>query len=187
MAEENDKKQEEQKEQEKAGGGKSRSNMPIIAGIIGGVIIIEAIMLFVFFRIFQLTQPPSSEEVESKMKADSLRQTTVEQTTVGAIVETPIEAVVNIAETDGLRFLKVVLVLEYNDKAYKNLGFELERRQPKLKNMLIEQLSAMTLDEVNDPDAQGQIRKEFMRAINNSMPEKTGQISNVYLNEYIVQ
>jgi flagellar basal body-associated protein FliL len=184
MAEENEKKQEEQKEQEKAGGGKSRSNMPIIAGIIAGVIIIEAIMLFVFLR---MTKPPSFEEVESKMKADSLRQTTVEQTTVGAIVETPIEAVVNIAETDGLRFLKVVLVLEYDDKAYKNLVFELERRQPKLKNMLIEQLSAMTLDEVNDPDAQGQIRKEFMRAINNSLPEKIGQISNVYLNEYIVQ
>jgi len=184
MAEENGKKQEEQKEQEKAGGGKSRSNMPIIAGIIAGVIIIEAIMLFVFLR---MTKPPSSEEVEAKMKSDSLKQTTVQQTTIGAIMETPIEAVVNIAETDGLRFLKVVLVLEYDDKDYKNLGFELERRQPKLKNMLIEQLSAMTLDEVNDPDAQGQIRKEFKRMINNSLPVKIGQISNVYLNEYIVQ
>jgi flagellar basal body-associated protein FliL len=184
MADENEKKREESREPEKEKGGKARSNTPIIAGIIAGVIVIEAIMLFVFMR---MTRPPSTEEVEEKMKEDSLKYTSTQQTTVGAIMETPIEAVVNIAGTDGMRFLKVVLVLEYDDREYKRLGLELERRQPKLKNLLIEQLSAMTLDEVNDPEAQTQIRKEYVRLVNSSLPEKIGQISNVYLNEYIVQ
>ncbi len=184
MADETEKKEEEVTEQEKTGGGKSGSNMPIIAGIIAAVIIVEAVMLFVFLR---MTRPPSAEEVEEKMKADSLKHTTIRQTTVGTIMETPIEAIVNIAGTDGMRFLKVVVKLEYNEKKYKNLGVELERRHPKLKNMLLEQLSAMTLEEVNDTEAQTQIRREYMRIVNNSLPEKVGQISNVYLNEYIIQ
>lgn len=184
MAEEKEKMQEEKKEQEKPEGAKTGSNMPIIAGIIAGVILIEAIMLFVFLR---MTKPPDAQEVEEKMRADSLKQSVTQQTTVGAIMETPIEAVVNIAGTDGMRFLKVVVVLEYDDRKYKKLGLELERRQPKLKNLLIEQLSAMTLEDVNDPDAQSQIRKEYMRTVNNTLPDKIGQISNVYLNEYIIQ
>ncbi len=184
MAEENEKPQEEKKEPEKGGEKKSGSNMPLIAGIIAGVLILEALMLFFFL---QMTKPPSSDEVDAKMKADSLKETISEQTTAGAVTEEPIEAVVNIAGTDGMRFLKVVLVLEFDDKEYKKLGEELIRRHAKMKNLLIEQLSAMTLEEANDPEAQIQIRKEFMRKVNNTLPEKTGQISNVYLNEYIVQ
>jgi flagellar basal body-associated protein FliL len=185
MPEDKEKKQEERKEPEKQQAEKKKiGNKPIIAGIIGGVIVIEAVMLFFFM---QLMKPPNEEEVEEKVKADSLKQTAIQQTSVGAILETPIEVVVNVAGTDGMRFLKVVLVLEYDDQEYKNLGAELERRQAQFKNLLIEQLSAMTLDEVKSPDAQSQIRKEFVRIVNNTLPAKTGQISNVFLNEYIIQ
>ncbi len=173
----------EKKDQEKTVDKKPSSNLPIIAGIIAGVIVINSLLAFV---LIQLLKPPNPEDVDAKMKADSLKQSVVQETTVGAITES-IEAVVNIAGTEGMRFLKVVLVLEYDDQEYKKLGDELLRRSAKLKDMLIEQLSAMTLEEINDNSVRGQIRKEFMRTVNITLPEKIGKISNVYLNEFIVQ
>ncbi len=184
MADEKEKIQEEKKEPETTGEKKPLGNKPIMAGIIAGVVIINAIVAFVFI---QLLKPPNPEEVEAKMMADSLKQTVATQTTIGAISDPPIEAIVNIAGTDGMRFLKVVMVFEYDDKKYKKLGEELIRRSAKLKDLLIEQLSAITLEELNDADVHTQVRKEFMRTVNNTLPAKIGQISNVYVNEFIIQ
>ena len=102
-----------EKEPAKPQDKKPLGNKPIIIGIIAGVIIIEAIMLFVLLRV---TKPPSADDVDAKMKEDSLKQTMTQQTNIGAVLETPIEAVVNIAGTDGMRFLKVIIVLEYDNQ-----------------------------------------------------------------------
>lgn len=184
MAEEKENIQEERKDAPKPGEQKPGSSRVILMGIIAGVIVINAIVAFVFI---QLLKPPNTEEIEEKMKADSLRQTEVEQTTVGTIVDPPIEAIVNIAGTDGMRFLKVVMVLEYDEGEHKKLGEELVRREPKLRDLLIKQLSAMTLEELNDADAQIRIQKDFMRTVNKTLPPKIGEISNVYIREFIIQ
>lgn len=184
MADEKEKIQDEKKESEKTEEKKPVGNKPIMAGIIAGVVIINAIVAFVFI---QLLKPPNPEEVEAKMKADSLKQTVATQTTIGAISDPPIEAIVNIAGTDGMRFLKVVMVFEYDDKKHKKLGDELIRREAKLRDLLIKQLSVMTLEELNDAEAQTQIQKDFMRTVNNTLPSKIGQISTVYIKEFIIQ
>ncbi len=160
------------------------NNKLIIAGIIAGVIVIEALMLVLFFN---LTKPPKALEQEAKMRADSLKYAKEVQTSFGNISEPPIEAIVNIAGTDGMRFLKVVLVFEYDDEKYSKLGEELSRRNAKLKDLLIEQLSSMTMEEINDTDARKNIRKSFMRTVNNSLPANIGQIDNVLINEFIIQ
>lgn len=184
MADEKENIKEEKKEAGKSGEQKPESNKAIMMGIIAGVIVINAIVAFVFI---QLLKPPNPEEVDAKMKADSLKQSVTEQTSIGAISDPPLEAIVNIAGTDGMRFLKVVTVFEYDDKQYKKMGEELIRRDAKLKDLLIEQLSAMTLEELNEPDVRTQIRKEFMRTVNNTFPTKIGRISNVYIHEFIIQ
>ena len=184
MADEKENIQEEKKDSGKKGEQKPEGNKMIMMGIITGVIVINAIVAFVFI---QLLKPPKPEDVDAKMKADSLKQSVTVQTTIGAISDPPLEAIVNIAGTEGMRFLKVVVVFEYNDKKDKKLGEELTLRDAKLKDLLIEQLSAMTLEELNEPDVRTQIRKEFMRTVNNTLPTKIGQISNVYIHEFIIQ
>ena len=184
MADEKEIVQEEKKDAPKSVEQKPGNNKIILMGIIAGVIVINAIVAFVFI---QLLKPPNPEEVEAKMKADSLKQTEVEQTTIGTIVDPPIEAIVNIAGTDGMRFLKVVMLLEYDESEYKKLGEELVRREAKLRDLLIKQLSAMTLEELNDADAQIRIQKDFMRTVNKTLPPKIGEISNVYIREFIIQ
>jgi len=182
MADEFDKNPEET-ESEAPTEKKSGGNKVIVIGIIAGVIIIEAVMLFVFF---QITKPLNQNKIDEQMRADSLRQAESDQTAIGIVADPPIEVIVNIAGTDGMRFLKAVLVLEY-DKKYSKLGPELTIRTAKLKDMLIEQLSAMTLEELNDVDSRIHIRNEFLRNVNNTIPDKLGKISNVYINEFIIQ
>ncbi len=184
MPEENEKKGNEKEANEEStaqGGGSSKA---LLFGIIGGVVVVNALVAFL---LIQLLKPPNPAKEEAKMRADSLKQAISELTSIGSISDPPIEVVVNIPGTDGLRFLKVIVVLEYDDKLYKTIGDELTLRHAKLKNMLIEQLSTMTLEEVEDPGARTRIRKEFMRAVNKTLPDKAGQISNVYINEFITQ
>lgn len=160
----------------------SKSNKGLVIGIIVVVILIEGAFLFVFFNI---TRPPNQSEIDQKEKSDSLKQALIDQTSIGLISEAPIEAIVNVAGTDGSRFLKVVLMLEYQEN--KKMGEELKKRHPKIKDLLIEQLSTMTLEQINDVDVRNQIRKEFLRAVNSTIPEKIGQVSNVFISEFIIQ
>ncbi|MBD3345470.1 MAG: hypothetical protein GF401_10450 [Chitinivibrionales bacterium] len=186
MAEEE--KKQEQKEQQGQGEGsekgekKKGSNTILFFGIIGGIVVINLIMAFILFNV---TRPKSEEDQAAEVAVDSA-QTVMEETTAMGATSEPIEAVVNIADTDGERFLKVVVILEYNE-SNKDLPEELVRRAPRFKNILIDQLSQMTLMELSEPAAKEKIRKEFLRRINSTLPPKIGEVSNVYLDQFIIQ
>ncbi len=166
------------------GGEKKKSSLPLVIGIIVGVLVVQAIMLFLFMT---LTKPVDPEEEKAKAVADSLKQVQVSKTSVGTILDIPLEAVVNIAGTDGGRFLKIVVQAEYDADRYKNLPTELAKREVVFKNILIEQLSALTLPELQDVDAKTAIRKEFKRRVNNTLPQEVGEISDIYIVEFIIQ
>lgn len=183
MAEERETKEEQAQEKKKEAAPKSKNSM-IVLGIIIGVIVVQGIMLFVFF---QLTRPPNPKQIEEKAKQDSIKVVSQEQTTMGDVLDPPIEAIVNISGTDGSRFLKVMVVLEFDGKKYKKLLEELTKRHAKLKDLLIEYLSTVTLKQMEDPDSKNQIRNEYMIRVNASLPKNVGQISNVYFNEFIIQ
>ncbi len=184
MAAEKEKNRTEAQAPVQASSGKESSKVLFI-GILVGVIILNSIIAF---ALIQLTKPKAdrdqvngvaSESVE-KSKSDDLK-------TLGAVSDPPIEAIVNIAGTDGLRFLKVVVRFEYDDKEYKNLGEELARRNPKLKDLLIDQLSGITLEELEKSDAKDEIRRDLRRIVNNTLPEDIGKVRDVFLNDFIIQ
>ncbi len=186
MADEKEKnKEEEGKEEKVKEKGRSLDKGKIIfLGIIGGVVLVNGIVALL---LIQLLKPPNPQKEKAKLKADSLKQVENFQTAIGTISESPIEVVVNIAGTDGMRFLKAALVFEYDNKRYKSLGQELLLRHAKLKNLLLEMLSTLTLEEVNDPQMPSRIRKQFLKIVNKTLPVKIGKINNVYINEFIVQ
>lgn len=153
--------------------------------IMVGMILINAIAAFVLIKV---TQPKSSSEIGEQLKADSMKAVVSMATKMGATTaETPIEAVVNIAGTDGARFLKAAVIFEYDDKEYPDLVIELQRRIPKFKDMLIDHLSKLTLIEVTEPDAKNKIRKDLLSVVNKSLPSETGAIRDVFFTTYIIQ
>lgn len=173
--------QEEKKKEIKEGGG----GKGLFFGVIGGIILINAVVAFL---LVQSTRPKNTEEIEAKAKADSVKTAGEESTKMGATTaEAPIEATVNIAGTDGERFLKASVIFEWDEVQYPQLAVELEKRAPKFKDLLIDHMSKLTLIEVTEPDAKEKIRKDLLRLVNNTLPPKLGEIKEVYFTQFIIQ
>lgn len=172
-------------DEKKPDGEESGSNKFLVIGIIVAAIIINAIIAIL---LINATKPESEDQRLERMRNDSLRQIAEEATVMGATTaEAPIEAIVNIAGTKGERFLKAEVIFEYDNKAFPNLGEELIRRTPKIKDLLINHLSRQTLDELTEPDAKDKIRKDLVRLINATVPPKIGEVREVLFTTYIIQ
>lgn len=181
-----------------------KSNKLVFIGVIAGVIVLEVVLGIMFVK---MTMPGPQDDLEAKMHADSLRKVTEEATSMGATTtEMPIEVVVNIAGTDGDRFLKAAVVLEYDEpelkekkegghggghgggeKAASPLAEAIAKRMPKYKSFLIENLSKMSLIEVTAPDAKEKIRKDFLRMVNGSLPPSIGEVKDIFFTQFIIQ
>ena len=155
------------------------------------IVIIAAIVLVqipVMFVLISITRPKTPEEIAAVARADSLRAVVQMATIMGATTsDNPIEAIVNIAGTDNERYLKVTVLFEYDNRAHPRLGDELAIRGPRLKTILLEMLSKLTLMELNEPTSQERIRKEYLQLVNGVLPESAGRVSNVLLDEFIIQ
>lgn len=161
-----------------------KNNKILFLGIIAVVIILNTVIAFV---LIQATRPKDLAKEQEKLRADSLKQVMETTTQMGATIEKPIEAIVNIAGTDGERFLKASILLEYDDQKFPELGAELTKRDPKFKSILMTYLSKLTLVEVTEPDAQDRLSKDLLRLINSTIPSKTGEIREVMFTTFIIQ
>lgn len=167
--------------QVKAGGG----NKFMLIGIIAVIVIVQAIIAV---ALINATKPKDPEKAAAKAEADSLAHAVETSTHMGATTaEAPLDVVVNIAGTNNERFIKAVVIFEFDDLAHPKLLEELERRTPKFKDIFIDLLSRMTLAELSEPDAKEKIRKDLLRRFNATLPEEEGQIREVLFTSYIIQ
>ena len=198
-----------EREKEKEDGKKQdtappKSNKLLFFGIIAAVIVIELVAVLVLARMIF---PKSALDAETAMYEDSVARYEEHLTAMGSTTaETPVEVVVNIAGTDGERFLKAAVVLEYEERgavkskeggghgghggggaALSPMAAAIMQRLPKYKSYLIEYLSKMTITEVTAPDAKEKIRKDFMRTVNSTLPSELGEVKDIYFTQFIIQ
>jgi flagellar basal body-associated protein FliL len=155
----------------------------IFYAVIAGAVVFNIIVATVLINV---TRPKDVAEKEAEAKNDSLRSTQERSTEIGGISD-PVDAVVNIAGTNGERFLKVVIRYEYDDKKFPNMAEELKKRGPKLKDLLIERISPMTLTELNEPETRAKLRQDILRVSNNSMRPEEGEFRDVFIDQFIIQ
>jgi flagellar FliL protein len=92
------------------------------------------------------------------------------------------DLVVNPAGTGGRRYLKVAAAIEVHEaKAAK----ELEMRKAQVRDLLLRDLSARTLEELTDPVTKEETRTSIVSELNDILT--TGEVSNLYFTEYVVQ
>lgn len=188
MAEE-EKNAEEVTEEEKDSKKKSNSNIGLLIGVIVGVIILQA---GIAFAIIKLTAPKTDESaVTDSTSSDTTKSNDISNVTVEneQFTPNPFTVVVNIAGTDGMRFLKATIQLAYDadNERNKEFGAKYLNYEIPIKNYINQYLSSLTLAEVQDKNAQLNIRRDLLRGINKLFPPNTGEISNVYITEYIIQ
>jgi flagellar basal body-associated protein FliL len=164
----------------------------LLYAIIAGAIVLNTVVAFV---LIQATRPKDAAEHDSEAKADSLTSHEGEGGAVseGEPIADPVEAIVNIAGTNGERFLKVVLLLCYEPSKYPKMiaggegGGGLGAKKAVFKDMLIEIISQMTIVELGEPESREKIRKDFLRRVNSTMASGTGAFSNVLIDQFIIQ
>jgi flagellar protein FliL len=92
------------------------------------------------------------------------------------------DLVINPAGTGGRRYLKVAAAIEVHEaKAAK----ELELRKAQVRDLLIRDLSARTLEELTDPVAKEEMRTTVVAELNEILT--SGRVANLYFTEYVVQ
>jgi flagellar basal body-associated protein FliL len=161
------------------------NNKILMIGILAGVVLLNTVIAFLMVRV---TKPVSPDAKAALFQADSLKKISERMTAMGATTaDAPIEAIVNIAGTEGDRFLKAAIIFEFDDAEYPDLGAELARRVPKFKDLLINHLSRLTLAEVTEADAKEKIRKDLLRLVNAMLPPKMGEVRDVLFTSYIIQ
>jgi len=91
--------------------------------------------------------------------------------------------VVNVAQTEGRRFLKATVQLEVAEE--EKVVKEVEARRPQILDLVISTLSRKTLAELTSPDALDRLRAEIQERI---AKEVSGEkVRRVFITEFVVQ
>lgn len=138
---------------------------------------------FVAFKIF--LAPKDEAATEEKKKADTPVTPTNE---IGILF--PLETfIVNMADNEGSRYLKVTIQLEIapspEDEGGLLMTEELTKRTPQLRDAILTILAAKRYEEVSSAQGKLILKQEILRRVNSLLPN--GQLSNVYFTEFVSQ
>ena len=150
---------------------KKKNNFPII-GIIIGIVISIVIGGAGYAAYFFL--------IKSGTPADGKK---AEQAKAVVMVYYPMEPyIVNLIDNEGERYLKAVMQLELSDG---QVAEELNLVKPKLRDGILDLLSAKTYKELTDPLGKQRLRDEIaMRA---NVYATKGKVTKVYFTEFVIQ
>ena len=90
--------------------------------------------------------------------------------------------IVNLIDPRGKRYLKTKIELELNNEILKE---EIEKRLPQLRDSVLTTLSSKSYEDISTLEGKYQLRAEIVALLNQYL--KSGQITNLYFTEFIVQ
>ncbi len=169
MAEENQEQLEQ--EEEKKGGGKKK------------LIFIVLIVLLLAggggagYKFLVLDKQNKEEEKKSEKIVEEIKK--VED--VGAQYDLG-TFVVNLADTDADRYLKITISLEVQDQT---LIPEIEKRLPQIKDAITTLLFTKTSRDLKTAEGMEKLKEEIIKRVNAILP--LGGVKNVYFTEFVIQ
>lgn len=90
--------------------------------------------------------------------------------------------IVNLADHDGRRFLRITMDLEYADADFAQ---EITRRLSQIKDKVIMILTGKKYDDINSVKGKENLRQEIMESLNGFLT--TGSITYIYFTELVIQ
>lgn len=92
--------------------------------------------------------------------------------------------IVNLMDNEGERYLKVVMQLELSDQTMVE---EMKKMNPKLRDNILELLSAKTYKDMMDPLGKQRLRDEIVMRMNMTVNSSKGKVNKVYFTEFVIQ
>jgi flagellar protein FliL len=90
--------------------------------------------------------------------------------------------IVNLLDNEGERYAKIVMQLELSDQSVAD---ELNIIKPKLRDSILDLLSAKTYKEMMDPIGKQRLRDEIILRANSYVTK--GKVIKVYFTEFVIQ
>ena len=90
--------------------------------------------------------------------------------------------VVNIAETNGERYLKIVIQLEVSGPG---VGPELDQLKPRIRDSILDLLTPKTYKDLMDLAGKQRLREDIAGRINNLLQQ--GKVTKVYFTDFVIQ
>lgn len=159
--------EEEVKKEQAKGGGKKKLFLFLILGVV--IIAVAAGGMFILLG----KKGEEGKDTKTNKKAHNPKNALF-------IDFDPI--IVNLLDPTGKRYLQVKLSLEVADKKIEE---EVKKREPVIKDVILQVLSGKTVEEVVVPEAKEKIKQELLKRINETLGEEL--ITNIYITQYIVE
>jgi len=174
---------------ESGGGGPN-----VILVIIVLVIIQALVVVAIWFFAFRFPKEKENLANEVKNPADTVQKkdTVAQPTSIlpgEMILQKEAEITVNVSGTNGERFLQAWITVAYdsNDKGNKDILAKAANFAPQMKSKAEEYLSGLTMDDIVSKGIRQRICSDLKVELNGIIPKSAGQLSNVYLEKFIVQ
>ncbi len=169
MAEEN---KEQEQEQEEGKGGKKKLIiiLALVLVLLGGGG--AAYKFLVLDKAKEEEKKPNTEQIEKEVK---------DIENLGIMFEVG-TFVVNLADKDADRYLKVTVVLELENDQVK---MEVEKRLPQIKDAITTLLFTKTSKELKTIDGIENLKEEIIKRVNALLP--LGGVKNVYFTDFVIQ
>ncbi len=165
------------------GGGGGGGKMKLIIILLVVVLLLAGGGFFAYLKFF--SAPPATEEGKTEASVKEPGESAEEAVQKSGMPGTmfPIEPfIVNLAGSEGKRFLKITLDLEL-DKP--ELAEEVKARLPQVKDSILVLLSSKTFEEVYTVQGKFKLRDEIISRTNSFL--KAGKVKNIYFTEFVIQ
>lgn len=166
-------KKEKQKDGEKGKDKPAEKKKSPLKLIIMGAGVFILMLVVAYFLVAKVINPALDKKGEVPKETD---------TSIGAIHYLN-SIIVNLAGTEGKRYLKVTIALEADHS--KGLAKELKQREAELVDSLITILSSKDLKDVDSIVGKNRLRREMLDRLNAQLTK--GQLLNLYFTEFVVQ
>ncbi len=166
---EKDKKEETEGEEQVPDKKKSSKLKWIIIGVIA-VLVLGGGGAGAYFFLFK-SKPPEAEKKQAEAAKPQV-----------AIFWSMDPFIVNLIDNEGERYLKVVMQLEVSDQTGLE---ELNLLKPKIRDSILDLLSAKTYKEMIDPIGKQRLKEEIVLKANGILTK--GKILKVYFGEFVIQ
>ncbi len=163
-----DEEREAQQTEEKTGGGKGK--LLLIALLL--LILLGGAGGTAYFFLF----------AKKEEKKEEVPKPAVPPEAVGVMYKLEPSFIVNLADPEMTMYARVSITLEVSSP---EVVLEVQKREPILRDAIIEILSNKTSRELRSPEGREQLKLEIIKRVNTILVQ--GGVRNVYFTEFVVQ
>ena len=172
---------EEKKGQEQEEGKKKGGFLKIIIIALIGMIIGGAGGFFAFKMFFAKTPPPKPDNASQTAQKAQAAPVAPKKNEILPMVDLD-PFIVNLADKDTRRYLKVKMSLEVSDKKVEE---EVKKRMPEIRDIITLLLSSKTYADLSTIDGKLALKAAIVNRLNSIIV--SGRVTNVYFTEFVVQ